>query len=71
MYRSNSAQIGTSSIGVSKGEKIKSCNICGNTFRSRSLFQRFCYRCKESEEILRFVDWLPELDDSLVARMSA
>lgn len=71
MYRRNSARIGMSSMRARSGKRIKCCNICGNTFQARSVFQRFCYRCKESEEMLRFMDWLPEVDDSLVARVSA
>lgn len=71
MYRRNSERIGTSPVRTQKDKRVKCCNICGHTFQAQSLFQRFCYRCRRDEEMLRFVEWLPEAGNSFVSRISA
>jgi hypothetical protein len=47
------------------------CNICGEIYRAHTVFERFCGRCRQEEELLRFSDWLPEPGESLPARLSA
>jgi len=69
MYGKVSERIGLSPLRSIKKEN-RCCNICGHTFRPRSVFQRYCHHCKEGEELLRFSDWLPEVDDTLIARLS-
>lgn len=49
----------------------RSCNICADEFQSRTPFDRFCPTCKEECELLRFSDWLPELDAAITERVSA
>jgi hypothetical protein len=47
------------------------CNLCDNVFTPKSPFERYCSECKETNELLRFVHWLPEADDSVHARLPA
>ena len=39
------------------------CNLCGKAYRAPSVFSRFCVDCKSEQEILKFAEWLPDLDD--------
>ena len=34
------------------------CNICGEKFRSRNRFVRYCSKCKNTSELLQFSEWL-------------
>lgn len=54
------------------GEKrIRSCNICSEQFHPKSPFARYCSNCKEHSELLKFSDWLPELDSELELNLIA
>jgi len=50
--------------------KSRPCNICGEIYRPHSSFDRYCGQCKHREELLRFSDWLPEIDEALTTRVS-
>jgi hypothetical protein len=54
-----------------KNYKLKKCNICANEFHPRTVFDRFCRSCKEESQLLKFSEWLPELDEGLTERISA
>lgn len=46
-----------------EGEKRKrNCNICSIQFHPKTPFDRYCPTCKEHSELLKFSEWLPELD---------
>jgi hypothetical protein len=47
------------------------CNLCADEFRPRTAFDRYCLNCKEESELLKFSEWLPELDAALTEQMSA
>jgi len=55
--------------GSRKGPR--KCNLCEAKFRPRTPFERFCQHCKEENELLRFVHWLPEVDDAIQSKMPA
>jgi hypothetical protein len=54
-----------------KGRNGRACNLCGQIFRARGAFERFCRRCREEREELRFEGWLPELDQREWEKFSA
>ena len=39
------------------------CYLCGKQYRALSAFSRFCAECKSGQDILRFSEWLPDIDD--------
>lgn len=47
------------------------CNLCTNEFKLRTVFDRYCVSCKEENELLRFSEWLPEIDAEITERLSA
>lgn len=51
--------------------KIRRCNLCGSDFHPRTVFDRFCNTCKEQSELLRFSEWLPDVNEMLMERLSA
>jgi hypothetical protein len=54
------------------GEKrIRSCNICSAPFDPKTPFDRYCLNCKEHSELLKFSEWLPELDSELELNLIA
>jgi hypothetical protein len=54
------------------GRKQKrKCNLCAREFKPLSPFTRYCHRCREEEELLRFSEWLPETSEAVRARISA
>lgn len=57
--------------GHNRGHDSRKCNLCEGTFRPRTPFERYCSLCKETNELLRFVNWLPEADDSVQSRLPA
>jgi hypothetical protein len=61
----------TSLGGHNRGDGPRKCNLCEGTFRPRTPFERYCSVCKETNELLRFVHWLPEADDAVQARLPA
>ena len=46
-------------------KSFRCCNICGEPFKPRSRFERYCYDCKGKDELFKFGNWLPELSDQL------
>jgi hypothetical protein len=40
----------------------RTCNLCSHQFEPRTVFDRFCCSCKHGDELLRFAEWLPELN---------
>lgn len=46
--------------------RLQACNLCGDEFKTRSKFKRFCTDCRE-EEVLRFADWLPDSTPSSIS----
>ena len=45
--------------GNSKG-KLRSCNLCGVSFKAPTVYCCFCDDCKQHNELYRFHDWLPD-----------
>ncbi|MGZ3652740.1 MAG: hypothetical protein ACXVB9_14115 [Bdellovibrionota bacterium] len=43
-----------------QGHGSRKCNLCNEAFRARTPFARFCSTCRETNELLRFGNWLPE-----------
>jgi len=50
-------------------KKCRSCNLCMETFRPKTVFDRYCAKCKEKKEILKFSDWLPDLAIELTEQL--
>lgn len=71
MYRGISGRIGFAPMRSERKAKSRCCNICGKTFHARTMFDRYCGQCKEGEELLKFSDWLPEIDDTMATRIPA
>lgn len=71
MYAKTTKRIGFSPVRTINKQKIRPCNICGTIYRPHTAFDRYCSHCKQNEELLRFSDWLPEIDAALTARVSA
>lgn len=57
--------------GHGRGRGSRKCNLCDGVFVPRTPFQRFCPLCKATNELLKFVQWLPEADDDVQARIPA
>jgi hypothetical protein len=47
------------------------CNLCTASFRCHGPFERFCRKCRERDELLRFSEWLPEQGTDLPQSLSA
>ena len=47
------------------------CNLCQESFTPHTVFDRYCRKCKIESEILKFSEWLPEIDEALTERFSA
>lgn len=47
------------------------CNLCERHFKPQSKFQRYCRHCRDDEEVLKYGDWLPELDFGTFPRFAA
>lgn len=54
-----------------KWHKTSTCNLCLEKFRPKTIHDRYCPACKEENQLLRFADDMPELDISLVEKVSA
>ncbi len=61
----------TSLDGHNRGHGSRKCNLCEAAFRPRTPFERYCSACKETNELLRFVNWLPEADDVVQSKLPA
>lgn len=64
-------QVAAASGGHNRDRGSRKCNLCNGTFTPKSPFERFCPLCKETNELLRFVHWLPEAGDAVQARLPA
>jgi hypothetical protein len=51
--------------------RLRRCNLCSYAFSTRTVFDRYCPSCKNRSELLKFSDWLPELDPSFESKVSA
>jgi hypothetical protein len=51
--------------------KFRRCNLCEKQFTQRTVFDRYCHTCKAESDLLKFSDWLPELDESVQEEISA
>ncbi len=49
----------------------RSCNLCLEEFAPHTVFDRYCATCKEENELLKFSEWLPEIDRAITERLSA
>ncbi len=38
------------------------CNLCSQHFTCHTVFDRYCPNCKSNNELLRFYEWLPEVE---------
>lgn len=47
------------------------CNLCSEPFQIKTRFERYCHRCRGQSELLKFSDWLPELDPTLELELIA
>ena len=52
-------------------QRWRRCNLCADEFHPRTVFDRYCSTCKQESELLKFSEWLPELDAALTERLSA
>lgn len=71
MYQKIFERTGFSPLRSSHKSKNRCCSLCGQNFRPHTVFERYCGHCKKDEELLKFSDWLPEIDEALTARLSA
>ena len=49
----------------------RSCNLCSSCFHPRTAFDRYCQECREHNELLRFSDWLPDLNPVIEEKLIA
>lgn len=52
-------------------KRSRRCNLCADEFHPRTVFDRYCHTCKKESELLKFSEWLPELDTAITERVSA
>ena len=52
-------------------KKTRYCNLCSQSFQMRSLFDRYCPNCKHESELLKFSEWLPEVDPEIQEQIPA
>jgi len=71
MYRRISERMALPHKRSKKRANHLCCNLCGKSFHARNAFQRYCLQCKREEELLKFSDWLPELDQTLNTQIPA
>ena len=54
---------------VSKNHScFRCCNLCGELFSPHSRFERYCNDCKKEDELFKYGNWLPELNDQLATK---
>ena len=51
--------------------KLRRCNLCAKKFTQRTGFDRYCHTCKAENDLLKFSDWLPEVDEAVREKISA
>jgi hypothetical protein len=66
-----SASIAPSKHRHLEKKPCRRCNLCADEFEPRTVFDRYCQACKEESELLKFSEWLPELDAAITERISA
>ncbi|MGZ6290413.1 MAG: hypothetical protein ACXWQO_19645 [Bdellovibrionota bacterium] len=71
MYGRKSERVGHAPLRSTHKNKRKKCNLCYRGFYPQTGFDRYCHLCKEENELLRFGDWLPRIDESVITRFSA
>jgi hypothetical protein len=50
---------------------MRRCNLCADEFAQRSAFERYCDACRDGNELLRFSEWLPEIDAAIEEKLTA
>jgi hypothetical protein len=63
--------IGHSQNHGKRDKQNRLCNLCTQEFLTHTLFDRYCEECREKSELLKFSDWLPELDEAIADQISA
>jgi uncharacterized OB-fold protein len=58
-------------LNTRKKTALQKCNLCPEQFHPRTPFDRYCPECKENNELLKFSEWFPELDESYAEKISA
>jgi len=66
-----SLKAGTENRRKVQRAKNRRCNLCAEEFHPRTVFDRYCVTCKNENELLKFSEWLPELDAAITERLSA
>lgn len=61
----------TSRKRLAAARSRRPCSLCGAEFNPQTLFDRFCPHCKMKSELLRFSEWLPEVDADIQEKISA
>lgn len=69
-------QIGTQRMERTKHQllnrkKTRVCNLCTEAFTPRTVFDRYCPRCKDGSEVFKFSEWLPELNEVIQENIPA
>lgn len=41
------------------------CNLCKLRFSTQTKFDRICHRCKQTNPLYRFSEWLPEHEQAV------
>lgn len=54
-----------------KQGKVRCCNLCNTQFITRTVFDRYCQTCKEQNELFKFSEWLPDLQDEIAEKIPA
>lgn len=47
------------------------CNLCSGGFHPGTVFDRYCPTCREQNELLKFSEWLPDLDAAIQEKLIA
>jgi hypothetical protein len=45
-----------------QNSKTRICNLCSRTFVPLTAFDRYCPNCKSGSDLLKFAEWLPEVE---------
>ena len=69
--RNLSHQEGSTKKHRKHAKSNRQCNLCGNKFSTVGAHILFCSRCRESNDVIRFSEWLPEIATDDYAEISA
>jgi hypothetical protein len=47
-------------------DRARRCNLCKVVFPTRTKFDRICHRCKQTDPLYRFSEWLPDKDQVML-----